>query len=154
MNVSTSPLGLLRAWLCLAALALALSCVACATKPEIPSQPMNKGVNLSGQWYSPQYEKMILEHRGDTVRGEFSYKSGGVLEGTLQGNVLYFTWEQPGDFAVARRDVGGKGYFIFSPDGTTFTGRWGYEEELDSGGAWDGERVIDDSDKVIDGPVF
>jgi hypothetical protein len=138
----------------LALTALALSAWACASTPDIPSQPLNKGVNLSGQWYSPQYEKMTIEQKGAKIIGSFTYKTGGVFEGELQDNVLYFSWEQPGDFKVARRHVGGRGYLVFSPDGATFKGRWGYDDALDSGGAWDGERILEAEINPQEGPIF
>ncbi len=147
MYASLRPLMLLFA-------ALALFATACASTPEIPSKPLPPGINLSGKWYSPQYENMTLEHKGGKVIGSFSYKTGGVLEGELKDNILFFDWEQPGDFSIGRRHVGGRGYFIISDDGNNLEGRWGYEDEMESGGVWEAERLIDNKDEIQDGPIF
>lgn len=114
----------------------------CAGGPEkIPSSPLAPGVSYSGDWYSPEYEFMKLSQKRGEVTGTFSYKSGGTLKGSLDGNVLYFDWIQPGDFEVARREVRGRGYLVLSSNGKTFSGEWGYGEKRTGGGSWSGERI-------------
>ncbi len=147
-----------RPWMWLLGIvAAATFLAACSSAPSIPSKPMPRGVSYTGKWYSPQYENMILKQQSDgTVKGKFSYKNGGTLFGKLEGNVLHFDWIQPGDFDVARREVRGKGYFSINDDGATFSGRWGYDDDNTGGGAWDGERVVEEKNTPIrdDEPIF
>ena len=98
---------------------------------------------------------MEFKQKGDRVTATFSYSNGGTLEGTMDGNVLYFEWFQPGDFSKARRDVKGSGYFILADDGRSFSGRWGYDSQREGGGVWTGERIIEDEPEYdVDAPVF
>ncbi len=149
--------GASRGWVlwvvgCVAVASLA----ACSNNQvKIESRPMPAGASFTGDWYSPQYENMTLTQTGATVRGTFTYKTGGELEGTLDGNVLYFKWSQPGDFKVARRDVSGEGYFVMDESGDSFTGRWGYEDDNHSGGVWDAERLEKrQQEEGFDEPIF
>lgn len=79
---------------------------------------------------------MKLTQSGDVVRGTFDYRKGGELEGKVVGGVLRFTWIQPGDFAVGRREVLGKGYLVMQPDGLNLKGEWGYGDAYRGGGEW------------------
>ena len=139
-----------------AALVALFALGACSgAQKKIDSKPMPAGVSFTGEWYSPNYEKMTLIQTGNAVKGTFSYKDGGTLEGTLEGNVLYFTWVQVGDFNKAVRDVKGSGYFVIADDGNAFSGRWGYNEDNHSGGVWDGERVdARKPEEGFDKPIF
>lgn len=139
------------------ALVVALGAVGsgCASGPQLTPKPLPAGVSFSGTWYSPQYDKMLLEQKGNKVIGTFSYKEGGHLEGELDGNILYFNWDQPGDFAVGRRTISGSGYLVMSDDGRSLAGRWGYDDDREGGGVWTADRFEKGKDDPADsGPIF
>ena len=137
-----------------AALAL-LVLSGCSGAQTVESKPLPPGVNLSGNWWSTQYENMVLSHKGDTVTGTFTYRTGGTIEGKLDGDVLYFEWVQPGDFEKARREVRGSGYLRVSPDGRTMEGRWGYDDDRMDGGEWSAEKQVEsDPDYDVNEPLF
>jgi hypothetical protein len=98
---------------------------------------------------------MVLEQKGQQVTGTFSYRTGGTIEGTLEGGVLKFAWVQPGEFGEARREVRGSGFLQISLDGNAFGGRWGYGQDHEGGGVWTGERILEDEPEYdVDAPVF
>lgn len=149
MTQLTARLALLGLASCL------LFITACGGAQKIESQPLPRSVNLSGEWWSPEYENMKIVHKGETVKGTFSYRTGGTFEGKLDGNVLYFEWVQPGDFEKARREIRGSGYLRIADDGRTFAGRWGYDEDRLGGGTWTGEKIVEDEpDYDVNAPVF
>ena len=127
----------------------------CSGAQTVETRPLPPGINLSGNWWSPQYENMVLSHQGDTVKGTFTYRTGGTLEGHLDGDVLYFEWIQPGDFDKARREIRGSGYLRVGPDGRTLEGRWGYDDDRLGGGAWTAEKQVEsEPDYDVDEPLF
>lgn len=149
----------LGVWLTALTFALGLIATACApSRPRIRvrPKPLPPGIAYTGKWYSPQYENMTLKQEGDTVTGTFSYKTGGTLEGKLDGNVLIFDWIQPGDTSKARREVRGRGYFIIRDDGDKIRGWWGYNDDLDGGGIWDADRIEERKGPSfdVDDPIF
>ena len=161
MTLKTSPMNspitrraALRACLALS-LALSLTILtSCASTPEhtLPqAQAMPAGAAYTGVWYSPQFDIMYLRQIGDSVRGIYTYKYGGTLEGKINGNMLVFDWIDPGDTATATRTRKGKGYLqLVTDDQGNFTlkGRWGYEDQLANGGVWEAtyQREIDGED--------
>ena len=147
---AVQPLALMAALLCVAAAA-----TACGGGPvKIPSQPMPPGVSDTGDWYSEQFNNMRLDQKGTQVTGTFAYKEG-TLEGTLDGNVLYFKWVQPGDKEKARPEVSGNGYFVISANGSALEGRWGYNEDNAEGGKWTAQRIDTSGPREdFDAPIF
>ena len=60
----------------------------------------------------------------------------GYFAGAMRGNVLDFTWQEPGQNGAP---LTGAGYLVFSPYGDTFAGRW-WTSNQDRTGTWDGKR--------------
>ncbi len=119
----------------------AFSCGSTHKLPEVQSLPA--GQSWSGVWYSKQYQHMYLRQTGNEVRGIYSQKDGGTLEGTANGNLLEFNWIDPGNKSEARRSLRGKGYLSMKRDGDiiTLTGEWGYDDQYHGGGVWEAEFV-------------
>lgn len=138
-------LSLLHKRFVLAALAvLGLGLMNCAGQQHVPKpQPMPVGKNFTGVWYSPQFEHMHLRQTGDKVSGIYTYKSGGRIEGEVDGNVLVFNWIEPGDKEKARRTMKGRGYLQLVQEGDTtkLVGEWGYSDNVTGGGPWKAEWV-------------
>jgi hypothetical protein len=61
----------------------------------------------------------------------------GYIEGPISGNVLSFDWEEPADHG--RPPLRGRGYLVFDPSGTSFSGKW-WSHSRDRGGDWNGWR--------------
>jgi hypothetical protein len=135
--------------------ALFLLGAGCGGAQKIDSKPLPAGINLSGEWWSPQYENMTIVHKGGLVKGTFSYRTGGTFQGELDGDVLKFEWVQPGDFDKARREIRGSGFLRVAQDGRTLEGRWGYDDDRTGGGLWTAEKLVEDEpDYDINEPVF
>ena len=135
----------------LSGVVLPLALASCKSAPTIPDpSSMPTGGSFEGVWYSPQFEQMYLRKSGDTVRGIYTYKYGGTLEGKISGNLLIFDWIDPGDSEEARRTFKGKGYLqlVQSDEGFKLEGRWGYEEDHHGGGPWTAQyiRELDEGD--------
>ncbi len=119
---------------------------------SIPSAgAMPAGASFEGVWYSEQFEQMYLRRVGDTIRGIYTYKYGGTLEGDINGDLLTFKWIEPGETSSATRTRKGQGYFKLSTDDNgnfVLKGRWGYEDDRTNGGVWDAmyTRALDPSD--------
>jgi len=73
--------------------------------------------NASGI-YQSDFNEMTLQQSGNQVSGTYKH-SDGRIEGTLSGTTLSGWWTQSN----------GKGriVFVFSPDFSSFTGKWGYD---------------------------
>lgn len=129
-------------------LAFFVSCGPTHKLPEVKSLP--SGQSWSGVWYSPQYEHMYIRQIGDEVHGIYAAKDGGTLEGKANGNLLTFSWLDPGDKSEARRSLKGHGYLSMKRDGDAIllSGEWGYGEENHGGGIWKAEfvRALDADD--------
>lgn len=116
----------------------------CATTKGVPPvSPMPKGASFSGLWYSEQFEHMYLEQSGDQVEGVYAYGGAGTVRGEVEGNLLLFEWEEPGDRAHARRTMRGKGYLQVIEEGSKLQlrGEWGYNEERSGAGPWTAEFI-------------
>lgn len=115
---------------------------ACSTAPPMPeAQPMPADRDFTGVWYSPQFEHMNLRQTGDRVAGVYTYREGGRIEGTVNGNTLTFTWIEPGDKQRARRTLQGAAYLqlVESSDPNhdyELVGEWGYNEDSQGAGPW------------------
>jgi len=70
----------------------------------------------------------IYDRNGQEVVGYFA--------GPLNGNVLEFTWQEPGDAGMS---LDGAGYIVFDPYGQRFTGKW-WTNARDRQGEWTGWR--------------
>jgi hypothetical protein len=70
----------------------------------------------------------VYDRQGEQVVGYFT--------GTLRGNVLDFTWQEPGADGVP---LVGAGYIVFETYGSRFSGRW-WTQARDRMGEWTGWR--------------
>lgn len=96
---------------------------------------VNQVVNVSGYWQT-NYKNMMLYQYGNRVIGRYNLYNG-VIEGTLNGNVLSGMWFQTPEaiFSICKY---GPIRFIFTEN--TFTGTWGECESLGEGN-WNGNRI-------------
>lgn len=115
----------------------------CATGGVPSAQQMPEGASYSGLWYSEQFEHMYLHQDGDQVTGVYVYGGGGKLEGEVDGNLLVFSWEEPGDRQQARQSMSGKGYFQLQGQGDDLrlVGEWGYGDDHRGAGPWEAEFI-------------
>jgi hypothetical protein len=89
--------------------------------------------SFTGKW-NTNWGPMDITQKGSQVMGHYTGQYKGIIEGTVSGNRLDFTWSQPdGQF--------GKGYFIISSDGSSINGAWGMKDSDSDGGPWTGTRV-------------
>ena len=139
---------------------LALFLVACrapATTPEVPvaapaapAAAAAEPAGFEGAWDST-YGTLRLAHAGAGLRGTYTYASGSVIEGELDGRVLRGTYHEP-----STRGDGVRGRFAFelAEDGQSFTGTWnvGQGEPLDPhdrrAQRWSGRRVRGEPDRI------
>ena len=63
----------------------------------------------------------------------------GYFYGTLQGNVLKFRWNEPGNPPLT-----GEGYIVFEATGRQYSGRW-WSDKKDRVGDWNGWRQSNDT---------
>ncbi len=87
--------------------------------------------SFAGRW-SATFGELTLEVRGNRVMGHYP-QSEGMIEGTLIGDRLTFTWTEHGT-------SGGTGWFVLSDDGESFTGKWGTGSE-EPNKEWTGKRL-------------
>lgn len=131
------------------ALAIMLGCCAvgmssCASsKSSIPTRAMPAGATFSGLWYSNFGDLTLTQNPDGYTRGKLDFKTGGAVEGRVEGGVFIFDWVQYGDFQVARREVSGKAYLVISDDGLSAEGRWGYGDNYDGGGVWTATKATE-----------
>lgn len=135
----------LTRWAALLVVGLFAASAGCADKGQtIPSsQPLSAQLQFEGVWYSPQFEHMFLRRQGDKVVGVYAYENGGRLEGTVDGNLLKFEWEDPGSKQHAQRGMSGHGYLqLVRKDGEPrLVGEWGYNADRTGGGPWNAEWI-------------
>lgn len=148
--MSTNYGFVIAGWMLMVAL-VGVPSMGCSSGTVIPdAQPMPEGQSFGGMWYSDQFQHMYLHQEGDRVEGVYGYGRGGTLEGEVDGNILLFSWEEPGDRTAAVQGVSGKGYFQFRTDGPEpeLEGQWGYGDDYAGAGPWTAEfiRDIEDDD--------
>ena len=118
--------------------------LSCASTPVIPAPgPRPSGMSFDGVWFSPQFEDMYLRQSGEQLNGIYTYKYGGTIEGIVSGNLMTFTWIEPGSRKGARRELRGQGYLqmVAVGDEIKLVGEWGYGEDPVGGGPWEAEFV-------------
>lgn len=84
----------------------------------------------------------VYDRQGQEVIGYFA--------GALQGNVLQFTWQEPGDNGAP---LVGAGYLVFDSYGQKFSGRW-WTTSRDRTGEWTGWRQPTATAAPPPGPVY
>lgn len=127
---------------------LALSVPGCggAGGGNISAGQMPSGGSWHGQWQSPQYGNMHLCVTGAQVMGDFeNNERRGSIQGTIQGDLLRFTWEQRHELVIGRPTVtSGRGYFRYQvgeDNDHYFRGEWGHDDAVTGGGPWNGVRM-------------
>jgi hypothetical protein len=94
---------------------------------------VSAGPSFSGSW-DTNWGRIEMTQHGNKVMGHYTGQFSGIIDGTVTGSRLNFTWSQPnGQY--------GKGYFDISSDGSTINGSWGVEESDSNGGSWSGTRA-------------
>lgn len=101
---------------------------------------MPQGRTYQGVWQSPQYGNMHLCVTGSQVFGDFEKdERRGQIQGTIQGDVLRFQWEESREMVVGRPTVTrGRGYFklfIDENEDSRVEGEWGLDND-ETGAPW------------------
>ena len=107
---------------------------------------MPQGGSFHGVWQSPQYGNMHLCVTGAHVVGDYQKdERRGTIQGTVQGDVLRFQWEEKREMVVGRPSVTrGRGYFRLKIGEDTdqyFEGEWGHDDSETGGGPWNGVKM-------------
>lgn len=131
-----------------AAAVLALILVGCGgggSRASVSPGAMPSGGNFTGVWFSPQYGEMHMVQTGSQVVGEYTKdERRGRLQGTVQGDLMRFQWEEQREMVQGRPLVTrGRGYFQYSigPDGDHYIqGEWGHDDNELGGGPWNGVK--------------
>lgn len=135
------------AWLMVAVVAAGCSAAGPVSDAEIVVEPIAASaepikVSWVGTWRTNWGQLDIIAGEGNRLLGSFSYKwegqeRVGILVGEPVGNQLPFHWsEQKG---VDK----GLGRFVLAPDGSKFSGQYGYDTSETDAGPWSGLRVRD-----------
>lgn len=119
----------------------AISCAGAAA--SVPTRAMPAGASFSGLWYSNFGDLTLTQKPDGQTRGEFDFKTGGAVEGRVEGGVFIFSWVQYGDFQVGRREVSGRAYLVISDDGLSAQGKWGYGDNYEGGGIWTATKATE-----------
>jgi hypothetical protein len=102
---------------------------------DIPYNGVYDGIFTSATIPEGFAIRMVLRRKTDKdVIGDYSYAAaaGGTIRGSVSGNTLYFEWHEGG--------ATGKGEFVTTNGGKSFTGTWGDGTSTSSGGRWSGKR--------------
>lgn len=102
-----------------------------------PINPFAK-INVNGDWYT-DFGKLNLIQDGNRVTGTYKFRNG-TLTGTIVGNTITGTWTEVADSGTSKEPKGSF-RFVFSPDGKSFKGSWGYGAKFYDGGQWNGEKI-------------
>ena len=102
-----------------------------------------KKADFRGTWES-SYGDLTMSQKNGKIIGFYTSNSG-QLEGTVNADTLEFRWWEGIEKGKPYQEASsrGEGYFVMSPDGKTFSGYWGYGENLDLqslSGNWTGTR--------------
>jgi len=123
-----------------------------STTAEIAPRPMPEGGNFDGVFQSPAYGRMEFTVQGANVLGLYEgERHYGKIEGTIDGDVLNFTWTQwKQDLQGKERSSTGHGYFRYVIEEEKamtsvkkvhrLNGEWGYEAD-NAGNPWKAVRL-------------
>ncbi len=89
--------------------------------------------NFTGTW-NTAWGPLKMTQTGDKVVGTYGGPYPGKLQGVVKGNRLIYSW-------MGDHGAGGRGYFVLSADGNSFTGMWGRGNSPKNGGEWNGQRT-------------
>ena len=88
--------------------------------------------NFTGTWETT-YGDMVLEQNGTSVTGWYSYGTMSTIEGTVtEGGKMMFTYDEG--------TAAGRGWFVLSESGTSFSGEW-RAEGVQGWSSWEGHRA-------------
>lgn len=114
----------------------------CAPHPSALAPVMSEHASSSvspdfaGDW-STTYGALRFEQSGARATGRYDMEgTPGLIEGTVAGRRMTFTYREPG--------VAGEGWFDLAADGATFAGEWRAEGE-ERFSRWTGERAASNS---------
>ena len=94
-------------------------------------------LNIAGTWRTT-FGKMILYQHGNVITGHYAHDNGKIV-GFLRGNVLMGKWSEAPTYKPDHD--AGRLRLVFSRDGQTFNGKWGYGfEEKSWNGNWSGKK--------------
>ena len=101
---------------------------------------MPEGRTYQGVWQSPQYGNMHLCVTGSQVVGDFEKdERHGRIQGTVQGDVLRFQWDEEREMVVGRpTTTRGRGYFklfVDENEDSRIEGEWGLDN-AETGSPW------------------
>lgn len=107
---------------------------------------MPEGGSFHGIWQSPQYGNMHLCESGAQVVGDYEKdERHGRIQGTIQGDLMRFQWEERREMVVGRpTTTRGRGFFRIAKGNDNdwyFQGEWGHDAEETGGGPWNGVRM-------------
>jgi hypothetical protein len=148
--------------LCLLAALSALGCggAQTPTSVEIAPNPMPAEGNFDGVYQSPAYGRMEFTVQGANVVGLYEgERHYGKIEGTINGDVLNFTWTQwKQDLQGKERSSTGHGYFryVIKEEGTPTSskmlhkleGEWGYDSD-NAGNPWKAVKLTGRAKKQL-----
>ncbi len=123
----------------------ALFAFGCGPPPIVGPQPgaAIQGLNLSGKWYSDQFQDMKIAQTANKVSGSYAGKGPehkGTFRGSIQGDLIRIDWMQPGSPVSAVMPLRGKAWLRILKNGTFLDGRWGYDGSAENGGRWAAEK--------------
>lgn len=115
-------------------------CGAAGGRADVSPGVMPEGGSFGGVWNSPQYGRMDMVQTGATIVGEYTKNErSGRLEGTVQGDLMRFTWSERRELvAGVPRLNRGHGYFrlVKDAEGFKLIGEWGHDDNETGGGPW------------------
>ncbi len=126
------------------ALPLLIACGGGSANISVGEMP--QGGSYHGVWQSPQYGNMHLCVSGSHVVGDYQKdERRGTIQGTIQGDVLRFQWEEKREMVVGRPTITrGRGWFrlkIGQDEDQYFEGEWGHDDAETGGGPWNGVKM-------------
>ena len=112
---------------------------------NVSAAAMPDGQSFTGVWHSPQYGEMQVVQTGSHIVGEYTRdERSGRIQGTAQGNLFRFEWEEHRELISGRpTTTRGHGYFQFQigGDGDAYiVGEWGHDDNETGGGPWRAAR--------------
>ena len=120
-----------------------LGCGGTPKKELIPGPPI-PNLNLSGGYDCPQFGFMKLKHVGNQVRGTYEgirqHDDSGSILGTIEGDLIWLEWNQPGEVDSVILPKKGKGWLRILNGGKLLKGKWGHDLSKENGGEWIAER--------------
>jgi hypothetical protein len=131
-----------------------------AARVEIAPRPLPEGGNFDGVFQSPAYGRMEFTVQGANVIGLYEgERHYGKIEGTINGDVLNFTWTQwQQDLQGKERTSTGHGYFRYAIEEEKTTtsskkvhrlnGEWGYDAD-NAGNPWKAVKLSERTKKQL-----